>query len=376
MREASRPLLAALLAFGPAAPAQACTSFLVPSSGMMGKSYDWVHGDGMLVVNKRAVRKKALSLRPGGRPASWTSRFGSVTFNQHGREFPLGGINEAGLAVEVLWLDETRHPPVQGAEELNELQWIQYQLDRRASVSELVARIDEVRIKPALAPAHYFACDRGGDCATIEFLNGKASVHTGKALDVPAITNDTYEKSRKHLADHAGFGGNRPLPGDSSSLSRFVRAAFMAKYPDPSLDAQAHAFDILDSVRQSCEENNIRSRWQIVYDLAQARIALRLVGQEGLQRLDAAPFDYSCSSPVKVLELDPGLSGNISGRFVDYTRALNRKIVKKGLDEAGANFPPQAIEAIAAYPESLPCAEGELSARAGLWAESLASTPR
>jgi choloylglycine hydrolase len=26
----------------------------------------------------------------------WTSRYGSITFNQYGREFPSGGINEKG----------------------------------------------------------------------------------------------------------------------------------------------------------------------------------------------------------------------------------------------------------------------------------------
>ena len=37
-----------------------------------------------------------------GTPASWVSKYGSVTFNQYGRELPTGGMNEAGLVVETI----------------------------------------------------------------------------------------------------------------------------------------------------------------------------------------------------------------------------------------------------------------------------------
>lgn len=32
----------------------------------------------------------------------WTSRYASVTFNQWGREFPMDGMNEAGLVVALV----------------------------------------------------------------------------------------------------------------------------------------------------------------------------------------------------------------------------------------------------------------------------------
>jgi penicillin V acylase-like amidase (Ntn superfamily) len=42
-------------------------------------------------------------------PAKWVSRYGSVTFNQYGCENPTGGMNEAGLVVEQMWLDESAY---------------------------------------------------------------------------------------------------------------------------------------------------------------------------------------------------------------------------------------------------------------------------
>src|SRR5512138_3484587 len=94
---------ALLLAAGPALP---CSAFLADAAGgpVVGKSYDWRDERGLVVVNKRGLAKRALVLSPRDRPAAWRSRYASVTFNQYGRELPNGGMNEAGLVVEVLIL--------------------------------------------------------------------------------------------------------------------------------------------------------------------------------------------------------------------------------------------------------------------------------
>ena len=95
----------------PAIPGDACTSFLLkhPKGPLMAKNYDWDVPDGLVVVNPRGLAKTALV--PGdASPVRWTSRYGSLTFNQYGREFPMGGMNETGLAMEVLWLPDTVYP--------------------------------------------------------------------------------------------------------------------------------------------------------------------------------------------------------------------------------------------------------------------------
>jgi choloylglycine hydrolase len=57
---------------------------------------DGIVGDGTIIVNKRNVSKTALlySDATGCQPVKWTSKYGSITFNQNGREFPFSGINE------------------------------------------------------------------------------------------------------------------------------------------------------------------------------------------------------------------------------------------------------------------------------------------
>src|SRR5687768_1804223 len=184
----------------------ACTTFLLgdPATGgvVVGKSYDWHMGQGTVVVNKRGVAKRALTLDPRDRPAEWTSRYASITFNQYGREMPNGGMNEAGLVVEVMWLDDTRYEARDGRPAVGELQWIQMQLDRHATAAEVAAAAGEVRIFSAAARVHYLACDRGGECAAVDILEGKPQVTTGAR----ALTNDAYRRSTAYLSRHQGFG--------------------------------------------------------------------------------------------------------------------------------------------------------------------------
>jgi choloylglycine hydrolase len=50
-------------------------------------NYDWSIGEGLIIVNKRGVKKIAEQHRnlKSDKPARWTSKFGSGTFNQIGR---------------------------------------------------------------------------------------------------------------------------------------------------------------------------------------------------------------------------------------------------------------------------------------------------
>lgn len=91
---------------------------------MFGRNYDWPVEVGLVLVNKRDMHKTALLIN-GGQAAKWTARYGSLTFNQFGRDLPNGGINEAGLVIEVLWLNDTGYAAADARPALNALAWIQ-----------------------------------------------------------------------------------------------------------------------------------------------------------------------------------------------------------------------------------------------------------
>lgn len=334
--------------------AQACTVVAAPhfADHLVGKSYDWDFEDGLLMVNKRHVAKTALLLDPKSAAAAWTSRYGSITFNQYGREFPLGGINEAGLVVEIAWLDETKYPKVDNRPSLNELQWVQYQLDQFASVKEVQTHINDVRIAQAHAPVHYLVCDTTRACLSVEFLRGKAVTHSGNALDVPVLSNDPYALHRQNLRKYQGFGGRRALPTGSDSFARYARAAAFAQGARDSSerDSQSKLFALLQDVNQGDF-----SKWHITYNTASGVISWRSLSQPQIKTVRLRDFDFSCGSPVQIHQVISATGGSVSSQFDDYTADANRHLLNITLKPIAGSLPPGTLELVADYPDTLKC---------------------
>src|SRR5215510_4345158 len=196
----------------------ACTTFCLKRKGevLFGKNYDWMIGDGLVFVNKRGVAKTGAE---EVNPPKWVSKYGSVTFNQYGWENPHGGMNEVGLVIELMWLDDTEYPKVDSRPAVDVLEWIQYQLDNSATLAEVLSNAQKIRIKSDVK-LHYLVNDKAGNTATIEYLNGQLIAHHGANLPVSALTNSTYEQS---LA-YSKTTGIEKARG-TGSLERFARTA-------------------------------------------------------------------------------------------------------------------------------------------------------
>ena len=327
----------------------ACTTVFLSSDvkKILGKSYDWNQSHGAVTVNKRSVSKTAFSIKASENPVSWTSKFGSVTFNQHGREFPLSGLNENGLAVEIMWLNEAQYPKQDERQSINELQWIQYQLDNFSSVSEAVLAVEKIRISNIYANVHYLMCDRLGDCATVEFLDHKTVVHTGDLLPYKVLTNNSYFSSLDFLKKHVGFGGVLPIPTSMNSLDRFVRAVSLGQKVSTDFSG---VYEILSSVKQGSY-----SVWNVAYDLTEAEISFRTNSKTSSREFNTRGFDYSCKSPVLTLDMDENLSGDITNRFVFYSAEKNASMIEKSLE--GNPLAGLIKNKMMRYPETTVCQE-------------------
>jgi choloylglycine hydrolase len=320
--------------------ADACTTFMLERGGerVVGKSYDWYMGQGLVIVNKRGVAKQSLSAKPGDRQARWLSRHASVTFNQYGREFPAGGMNDAGLVVEIMWLDSSKYEPPDERPTVNELQWIQYQLDSFATVAEMIAAARGVRVSPVYASVHYLACDKTGACAAFEHIGGKQVITPGAR----ALTNHTY-------AESVAWAATQTQPPEGlGSLARFARAARQAATP-PSGDPVTAAFALLDGVRSS------ESQWHIVYDPVHLRVSFRTRVSRDIKVLNLGKVDPSCAAPVALLDIDAFTSGDVGGLLRPYEQAKNRSLVERSVRRIRDQLPPGALEMIVAYPSALAC---------------------
>lgn len=323
----------------------ACTTFLLGSDGnrVIGKSYDWTMGQGLVIANKRGVAKRSLPIRPGDHPFEWVSRYASLTFNQYGRELPNGGLNEAGLVVEIMWLDTSRYPAADARPTLSELQVIQWWLDSFGSTKELAAHAMDARVSSAYGRVHYLACDASGDCDALEYLDGKLVITPG----CKALTNHSYADSRAYLERHQG-----QLPAGPGSLERFTRASTLAAKATTKEDATRTAFAILDDVRQDGESPSV---WNIVYDPARKRVWWRTRSEPRIKTVALDAFEPSCRAPVEIADVDAPLAGEARKTFRAYSDADNRALVERSLAPIASHLPPETVARLAQYPSTLRC---------------------
>ncbi|MCP4580027.1 MAG: linear amide C-N hydrolase [candidate division Zixibacteria bacterium] len=343
---------------------QTCTAFCLDSDNgpLVGKNYDWNIGDGLIIVNKRDLSKTAAT---PDNPVSWVSKYGSVTFNQYGREMPNGGMNEAGLVVEVLWLNDCQYPRPDSRPALGNMQWIQYQLDNYSTVAEVIAGDSKLRINPDQGvKVHYFVCDSSGAGASIEFLGGKMVYHTDSTMPAEAITNSTYAESFEYLKRFNGFGGDIPIgKRDDSidplskwgSLMRFVRAAdHIARYEKGKSNQIDYMFETLSDV-----DSGTRTQWSIVYNIETQRVYFKTISNAKIKYFDLGEFDFDCDKPVKMLNINVDLSGNVAGDFEFYSVKANRNLLERTFKNTGfiRNSSSELLDAMAAYPEMMTCGD-------------------
>jgi choloylglycine hydrolase len=336
--------LAALIA----TPALPCTTvcLLEKDKAVVAYNYDFYPSEGLVLVNKRGTRKTSFIRTQG---AAWEAAYGSVTFNQFGRDNPMTGVNEKGLMVSQMWLDETKYPPADARPAIGILEWIQYNLDRHGSVAEVLANAEAVR-PMSRVPIHYLVADATGDAAALEFLDGKLVVHRGAAMPVRALTNSTYADS---VAAFEKAKGKGEVPASVSSLDRFVRAAMLAGggHADPI----ARGFEVLDAVAQPDF-----TRWSIVYNLGAGDVYFRTEGNRAIRRFALSRFDFSCGTPVRMLDVTAGGAGEVGGAFVDYSSAANRALIESSFSKTPflQAVPAAARDAAAAHPGATSsCAE-------------------
>ena len=304
----------------------ACTTFFINTNGQMifGRNYDWITDAGMVCTNLKGLSKTSLKTE-NGETISWVSQFGSITFNQYGKEFPTGGMNEKGLVVELMWLDETIYPSADNRPAIGVLQWIQYQLDNCSTIDEIIATDKKLRISPTgTTPLHYLVADANGNAATVEFLNAKMVVHKGSSLSLPVLTNSTYEESVRSYKNSSTSGNN--------SLERFGKACSMIQQLNTGNHKKAvidYAFDILGEVAQGDF-----TKWSIVYDLTNKTIQFKTNRFKQVKMVSLPDFDFKCTTPAKAWDMNQAGKGNISRLFENFTPAINRKIVEMAVKES------------------------------------------
>jgi choloylglycine hydrolase len=224
---------------------------------------------------------------------------------------------------------------------------VQYQLDNFSTVDEVIASDQTLRIQNGIG-VHYLVCDSTGNCASIEWIDGSLVYHSGQNMPYKVLADSAYDQSVDSLGRFRGFGGFFPIFHPvfyRPSLLRFAIAADMTKkysqqYSGPAVD---YAFQILqDIVINPVFQPAI---WSAVYDSSNNQIHFRSRDNKKIRWFDYSNFDFSCTTPVKALNIHSGLSGDVTNNFVDHTKDMDLEMLERW------NLTEEEVKDFATYPE-------------------------
>ncbi len=252
--------LAAILAFGSAA--EACTSFLLKA-----ENGDFVYGRTLefalmlkseIIVMPRGYENKGMG--PDGKAGSgltYKAKYAATGMNALGFPLVIDGINEKGLAAGMFFFPNLARfedvAPADAAGSIASVEVVNYILTQFATIDEVKAGIAKVKVNSAAipvfsgpAPVHYSVHDAAGNSVAIEYVNGQLQVTdnpTSVMTNAPTIqwhldslsmfATSTpapvppFTINGKSFPQWSTGGGQVAQPGDYSSQSRFIRAAFL-----------------------------------------------------------------------------------------------------------------------------------------------------
>ncbi len=296
---------------------------------------------GLIFINKKGISKRDISIDDFtiwgmGKPKlEWISKYGSITFNTLGKEFADGGINEAGLCVNEMSLDNTEFCNSNDKIRLYPWLWIQYVLDNFESVEQVLANLSKV-VMYGDARWHFMIVDRNGNNAIIEFLKGEPIIYKNSQIPVKALCNFEYEKELSRLKDYSGFGGNKDIDFNTNCANdpRFLWAASMLNRK-VNKAASEYTFDILKQL--DCGGN----QWSIVYDNKNMRVFFNSRDCRDIRFVDFTDFDFSKEKQILVLDIHKPLQkGNVAKEFIPFNEQINREYIGKMLDNSfkGSEF--------------------------------------
>ena len=326
----------------------ACSTVLLKREGVLLLGHNLDEGtdfEGFVCVNKRDVYKVgstwgALKTYSKYLPNSfnWISRYGSVTWSSQGRDLPDAGINEAGLAIEEMSLAQHHYPFVGVRPRLFQMQWIQYHLDSFSTVEQVIKSASLVI--PDGWSWHFFVADKGGNCAVLEYIDNKLVVHTGQDMPITASCNRTYEEEFNLLKNYEGFGGKKAIDLANKNIPRFVRSALMLKQYDPEVHTSAvdYVFSILGNLSVKI------TRRSYVVDIRNGVAYFRTGSHPQIRHFSFHSFDFSCDTPVQILDLNARHSGDVTNKFHDYTYGENRRITESWVNHVLQMYPDKTKE--------------------------------
>lgn len=310
----------------------ACTGISLTAkdgSYVQARTIEWAYGAVLkseYVVIPRGERLR--SYTPSGDDGlQFSAKYGVVGLSVEVKEFIAEGINEAGLSAGLFFFpgyggyepfDATRSDVT-----LADMQVVQWMLTQFASIDELIASIDGVRIVALVDSAvlHWRIGEQSGRQVVMEIVDGKPRFYenrVGVLTNAPGfewhVTNlnnyvslrpgsaDSYQLGDVTLKPLGGGSAMHGLPGDFTSPSRFVRAAFFRNTAHQQADGHStvlQCFHILNNFDVPMAVENPQNtalcsatQWTSAIDLKSLKVYYRTQANNSIRCIDLGTIDF------------------------------------------------------------------------------------
>ena len=338
---------AALILSGPAG--HACTRVFWNDNSIakvVGRTADWFEA----TTDPRAASDPKLLVLPRGlsksgamngtevvvpqNPAKWTSLYGSVVVANY-NAYVMDGMNEMGLAAHALALGVTKYGDRDVSRAgINMNLVVQYLLDNAATVAQALALLPQ--IQPVVVGIDGYATglsfsieDAAGDSAVVEYIDGVAEISRGADFCVTANTKLTEAKV---LLDAYNFNFTNttrsvPVPGNTSSVDRFIRASYYRGLldhvtPRNALEVRAAVMSVMrnvsDPIGAPGDQAGVvhETDWRTVYDLTSRAFLFENPRTLTTLTTELSRLNFAAGTGVRIVDpLEPNLPGDITGLY-------------------------------------------------------------
>lgn len=311
--------------------AMACTRvvYLGDNDVITARSMDWKSDVGTnLWILPSNVKRNGMA---GPKSIQWTSKYGSVVATGYDIS-TTDGVNEKGLAANLLWLVESEYPNIEKTKKppLSISLWAQYVLDNYATVDEAIRALekepfmvvtDQVPGEKRLATLHLSLSDATGDSAIIEYIAGKQVIHHSRKYQV--MTNSpTFDQQLALNTYWQQIGGTTMLPGTNRAADRFARASFYINAIPKNATPEHSLASVFSVIRNTSvpfglnteEEPNISStRWRTVVDHKRGLYFFESAVSPNVFWVDLKDINFK-DGQTKKLELGPDQAKTYAGK--------------------------------------------------------------
>ncbi|MFV0329487.1 MAG: linear amide C-N hydrolase [Dysgonomonas sp.] len=340
-------------------PAKSCTGITLKSKEgtiIVARTIEWGGSNlnSQYVITPRGYTNQ--SYIPGGIGGmTFTARYGYVGLAVEQKDFIAEGLNEEGLSAGLFYFPNygkyENYNMAKKEKSIADLQLVSWLLGECKTVNEVkeaIKKVCVISIDPRASTIHWRFADASGRQLVLEIINGTPIFYEntlGVLTNSPGfewhLTNlnnyvnlFTGTASTKRLGniELVSFGtgsGFLGMPGDITSPSRFVRAAFYqasAPQQDTSLDTVLQCFQILNNfdipvgiefpIGQVPSDIPSATQWTSATDMEHRIIYFRTMYNSSIRSIDlntidfsniqyrVIPMDISMQQPVDVISIN------------------------------------------------------------------------